>query len=214
MGEIVFAAATVHAPQLFTYPPSEDKAQLDADIAAMRELGKNLDEIKPDAVDCHRQRPSGNVFPLRRSHLCDRRRREIESCLRPQDLRAADSRLRRRVGERPGRRRLRPYILAGRRARPRVRRRVRMGHRRPLDSGGPDFRQHLPASAAHRPPLRAVGRCYPRCHSADRHTGSRSSPAAACRIIRARGNIRSPRSISIGGPSRIWSAATTTRCLN
>src|SRR6202451_4058409 len=50
MGEIVFAAATVHAPQLFTYPPSEDKAQLDADIAAMRELGKTLDEIKPDAV--------------------------------------------------------------------------------------------------------------------------------------------------------------------
>ena len=50
MGQIVFAAATVHAPQLFTYPPSEDKAQLDADIAAMRELGKNLDEIKPDAV--------------------------------------------------------------------------------------------------------------------------------------------------------------------
>ncbi len=50
MGQIVFAAATVHAPQLFTHPPSEDKAQLDADIAAMRELGKNLDEIKPDAV--------------------------------------------------------------------------------------------------------------------------------------------------------------------
>src|SRR5271165_6344341 len=48
MGEIVFAAATVHAPQLFTYPPSEDKAQLDADIAAMRQLGKDLDEIKPD----------------------------------------------------------------------------------------------------------------------------------------------------------------------
>ena len=50
MGEIVFAAATVHAPQLFTYPPSEDKAQLDADIAAMRVLGKDLDEIKPDAI--------------------------------------------------------------------------------------------------------------------------------------------------------------------
>jgi len=44
------AAATVHAPQLFVYPPSEDKAQLDADIAAMRELGKTLDEVKPDAV--------------------------------------------------------------------------------------------------------------------------------------------------------------------
>ena len=50
MGQIVAAMATVHAPQLFTYPPSEDPAQLDADIAAMRQLGKDLDDIKPDAV--------------------------------------------------------------------------------------------------------------------------------------------------------------------
>jgi 2,3-dihydroxyphenylpropionate 1,2-dioxygenase len=50
MGQIVAAMATVHAPQLFTYPPSEDPAQLDADIAAMRQLGKDLDEIKPDAI--------------------------------------------------------------------------------------------------------------------------------------------------------------------
>jgi 2,3-dihydroxyphenylpropionate 1,2-dioxygenase len=50
MGQIVAAMATVHAPQLFTYPPTEDKAQLDADIAAMRELGKTLDETKPDAA--------------------------------------------------------------------------------------------------------------------------------------------------------------------
>src|SRR5579864_3110665 len=50
MGQIVAAMATVHAPQLFTYPPSEDPAQLDADIAAMRELGKTLDETKPDAA--------------------------------------------------------------------------------------------------------------------------------------------------------------------
>ena len=50
MGQIVAAMATVHAPQLFTYPPSEDPVQLDADIAAMRELGKDLDEIKPDVA--------------------------------------------------------------------------------------------------------------------------------------------------------------------
>jgi aromatic ring-opening dioxygenase catalytic subunit (LigB family) len=50
MGEIVAAMATVHAPQLFTRPPSEDLAQLDADIAAMRQLGRALDETKPDAV--------------------------------------------------------------------------------------------------------------------------------------------------------------------
>ena len=36
MGQVVAAMATVHAPQLFTRPPSEDPAQLDADIAAMR----------------------------------------------------------------------------------------------------------------------------------------------------------------------------------
>jgi 2,3-dihydroxyphenylpropionate 1,2-dioxygenase len=48
MGKIVAAMATVHAPQLFTRPPSEDPAQLDADIAAMQQLGKTLDETKPD----------------------------------------------------------------------------------------------------------------------------------------------------------------------
>ena len=50
MGQIVAAMATVHAPQLFTRPPTEDPAQLDADIVAMRELGKTLEETKPDAV--------------------------------------------------------------------------------------------------------------------------------------------------------------------
>jgi 2,3-dihydroxyphenylpropionate 1,2-dioxygenase len=50
MGEIVTAMATVHAPQLFTRPPTEDLAQLDADLAAMRELGKSLDETKPEVA--------------------------------------------------------------------------------------------------------------------------------------------------------------------
>lgn len=50
MGEIVAAIATCHAPQLFTYPQDEDPAQLDASVAAMRELGKLLDETKPDVI--------------------------------------------------------------------------------------------------------------------------------------------------------------------
>ena len=50
MGEIVAAFATCHAPQLFTYPPDEDHSQLDATVAAMRELGKILDETKPDVI--------------------------------------------------------------------------------------------------------------------------------------------------------------------
>jgi aromatic ring-opening dioxygenase catalytic subunit (LigB family) len=50
MGQIVGAFATVHAPQIFVRPPSEVPEQLDADIAAMRVIGKELDELKPDAV--------------------------------------------------------------------------------------------------------------------------------------------------------------------
>jgi len=50
MGKIVSAFGTVHAPQLFDRPPSEDPKQLDADIAAMRLIGKDLEESKPDAV--------------------------------------------------------------------------------------------------------------------------------------------------------------------
>ena len=50
MGQIVGAWATVHAPQLFTRPPTEVPEQIDADIAAMKLMGKELDELKPDAV--------------------------------------------------------------------------------------------------------------------------------------------------------------------
>jgi hypothetical protein len=50
MGEIVWAASTVHAPQLMTRPPQEDPAQLDADIEAMDVLGRDLDEAKPDVL--------------------------------------------------------------------------------------------------------------------------------------------------------------------
>src|SRR6202140_4662356 len=50
MGKLVAAMDTVHAPQLFVRPPSEDPAQLDADIAAMRTLGKDLAEAKPDVA--------------------------------------------------------------------------------------------------------------------------------------------------------------------
>jgi 2,3-dihydroxyphenylpropionate 1,2-dioxygenase len=50
MGSIVASMATMHAPQLFTRPPEEDPQQLDAGIAAMRRLGKLLDETRPDAL--------------------------------------------------------------------------------------------------------------------------------------------------------------------
>ncbi len=50
MGQIVGAYATVHAPQLFVRPPTEIPEQMDADIEAMKLIGRDLDELKPDAV--------------------------------------------------------------------------------------------------------------------------------------------------------------------
>jgi aromatic ring-opening dioxygenase catalytic subunit (LigB family) len=50
MGQIVGAYTTVHAPQLFVRPPTEVPEQMDADVAAMHVIAKDMDELKPDAV--------------------------------------------------------------------------------------------------------------------------------------------------------------------
>ena len=50
MGEIVAAFGVCHSPHLLTRPPDEVLEQSEASIGAMRELGKVLDETKPDAI--------------------------------------------------------------------------------------------------------------------------------------------------------------------
>ena len=50
MGEIVAAVGTCHTPYMFTRPPDENPQQLDQAGASMQELGKVLDETKPDAI--------------------------------------------------------------------------------------------------------------------------------------------------------------------
>jgi aromatic ring-opening dioxygenase catalytic subunit (LigB family) len=50
MGQIVAAMATCHAPALFLRQPGEDPEQLDATVAAMRQLGRVLDETRPDVL--------------------------------------------------------------------------------------------------------------------------------------------------------------------
>ena len=50
MGEIVAALGTCHTPYLFTRPPDENAEQLDAAARAIQELGKALDESKPDVI--------------------------------------------------------------------------------------------------------------------------------------------------------------------
>ena len=69
-GKVVAAMASVHAPQLFTRPPEEDPRQLDARIAAMRELGKVLDQTRPRCLDHCRQRPHGDLLSANRAHIC------------------------------------------------------------------------------------------------------------------------------------------------
>jgi 2,3-dihydroxyphenylpropionate 1,2-dioxygenase len=50
MGEIVAAVGTCHTPYMFTRPPDENQEQLDQAGRAMQELGKVLDETRPDVV--------------------------------------------------------------------------------------------------------------------------------------------------------------------
>jgi 2,3-dihydroxyphenylpropionate 1,2-dioxygenase len=50
MGEIVAAVTTCHTPYMFTRPPDEKPEQLDQAAAGMQELGRVLDETKPDVI--------------------------------------------------------------------------------------------------------------------------------------------------------------------
>ena len=50
MGEIVAAIGTCHTPYMFTRPPDENGDQLDQAGRGMNELGKVLDEAKPDVI--------------------------------------------------------------------------------------------------------------------------------------------------------------------
>jgi aromatic ring-opening dioxygenase catalytic subunit (LigB family) len=50
MGEIVAAIGTCHTPYMFTRPPDENPVQLDQAGRSMQELGKVLDESRPDVI--------------------------------------------------------------------------------------------------------------------------------------------------------------------
>jgi 2,3-dihydroxyphenylpropionate 1,2-dioxygenase len=50
MGEIVAAIGTCHTPYMFTRPPDEKPEQLDQAGRGMQELGRVLDETKPDVI--------------------------------------------------------------------------------------------------------------------------------------------------------------------
>lgn len=50
MGEVVAAAAAVHAPQILSRPQDEDLGKIDASTDALHRLGEVLDETAPDVL--------------------------------------------------------------------------------------------------------------------------------------------------------------------
>ncbi len=86
MGKIVAAIATVHAPQFSLVLPRKIPSSWMPTSRRCAQLGKDLDEVKPDAIIVHRQRSPGNVFPLLGADLRGGRRREVASALREQEL--------------------------------------------------------------------------------------------------------------------------------
>ena len=50
MGEIVAAFGVCHSPHLLTRPPDENREHQELSIGAMRQLGKILDETRPDVI--------------------------------------------------------------------------------------------------------------------------------------------------------------------
>ena len=158
MGQIVGAFATVHAPQLFTRPPTEVPEQLDADIAAMKLMGKELDELKPDAVIVI---GSDHLETFFLSSVPDVRRdrgRNVQGALRHQELRDEGAPAAGRGHARQaGARRVRHGLFAGCAAGPQLRGRVRVDHRRPRHPRGAGFRQCLSAASALAAPLPCAG---------------------------------------------------------
>ena len=188
MGEIVAAVGTCHTPYMFTRPPDENPQQLDQAGAAMQELGKVLDETKPDVILFFGSRPRrdvlGHLRPVVRHHRRQPRHRQVR---RPRAQPADPSRDGRGHPQQAGRRpQLRHGVLGGRRARPRVLDSVRVRDRQARHPGDPVLHERLRAAAADAAALRgARARRSPRSSRGAR-SAWRSSPAAACRTSRAR----------------------------
>ncbi len=150
MGKIVAAYATVHAPQLFDRPPSEDPKQLDADIAAMRQIGKELEETKPDAVivigSDHLETfflssvPTFAILSGEYSHA--------EFAGRKYELKIHEA-LTEDLLDKLNESGFRPGLLAGRGARARVRGSLRMGDREAPHSRRSDFRERVSPAPAY-----------------------------------------------------------------
>ena len=145
MGEIVAAIGTCHTPYMFTRPPDEDPNQLAQAGAAMNELGKVLDETKPDVIlffgADHVETFSVSCVPSFAIVAGDRADRQVR---RARAQPADPSRAGRGHPQQARRRsQLRHGVLGGRRARSRVLDPVRVRDRQASDSRRPVLHQRL-----------------------------------------------------------------------
>ena len=186
MGEIVAAIGTCHTPYLFTNPPDENPEQLKQAATAMRELGKVLDETKPDVIlflgADHVETFSPTCIPTfciiaGNKAIARFAGREIILPNQPRDGRGHPDTARDREELRHG-------VLGRRRARPRVRRAVRIRHRQARYPGHPVLHQRVRAAAADAAALRRVRQ------GAGRH---RQEPQGARRDHRQRRHVALPR---------------------
>ena len=150
MGEIVAAVGTCHTPYMFTRPPDENPQQLDQAGAAMQELGKVLDETKPDVIlffgADHVETFSVTCVPSFAIVAGRPRDREVR---RARAQPADPSRDGRGHPQQAGRRsQLRHGLLGGRRARSRVLDPVRVRDRQARHPGDPVLHERLRAAAA------------------------------------------------------------------
>ena len=214
MGEIVAAIGTCHTPYLFTRPPDEDPHQLDQAGAAMQELGKVLDETKPDVIlffgADHVETFSVTCVPVVRHRRRQPRDRQVRG---PRAQPADPSRDGRGHPQQAGRRpQLRHGLLGRRRARARVLDSVRVRDRQAQHPGHPVLHQRLRPAPADAAAMRGA-------RQGDRRDREGAQGARGDR--RQRRHVALPRhheipaarnSTSIAGWSRRWKSATPTRC--
>ena len=201
MGEIVAAIGTCHTPYMFTRPPDENPKQLEQAGRAMNELGKVLDETKPDVIlflgADHVETFSVSCVPT----FCIVAGNTAHAKFAGPRAQAADSS--RDGGRHPQQARhraqLRHRVLRRRRARPRVLDSVRVRDRQAQHPGHSVLHQRLRSAAAdRRSAARRSARRWRRSSRGAR-SASRSSRAAACRTSRARRSICIRNSTSIAG---------------
>ena len=216
MGEIVAAVGTCHTPYMFTRPPDENPQQLDQAGAAMQELGKVLDETKPDAIlffgSDHVETFSVTCVPSFAIIAGSRAVAKFAGREHNLPIHRGDGRGHpQQAGRRP---QLRHGVFGRRRARPCVFDSVRARDRQARHSGDSVLHQRLRAAAADATTMRGAreGRSPRSCSGRKERVAVIASGGMS--HFPGTTSISTRSSTSIAGWCRNSRPAMPTRCLN